>query len=261
MLKKIKMKIKDNSYRTLLKSAEWIIVALVCFIITLFLDDKKLSNIWCKSFESLLLTLIPVFLVSGAWEGLTKRSFANEVLNMAGISDNLIKSGIIHYYENFSDIEWKKEFKNVKKVKIFFSYGYSWRNNNRAVLQELIKQGGELTVILPNYENKDICDELDRSFKYGKFSDALQISSTKDKIIESKIFFEKIGAKVLLYDNTIRSTYYLYDDKCIFAPFKHGTEKLSVPAFKGIKGGTFYEFCNREINSIINLSSERMQIE
>lgn len=83
---------------------------------------------------------------------------------------------------------------------------------------------------------------------------------TIEEMAEYNLIYDDISDE---YGDSANS--YRTSDDCYFTDdkeaFEHDTEKLSVPAFKGIKGGTFYEFCNREINSIINLSSERMQIE
>lgn len=73
--------------------------------------------------------------------------------------------------------------------------------------------------------------------------------------------FKKMGAKIKLYDGTICSTYYLLDETCIFAPFKHGKNKRSVPAFKVCSNGTFFDFCKKDIDKILEESIDYTETE
>ena len=78
--------------------------------------------------------------------------------------------------------------------------------------------------------------------------------NSRKLIEEAKEYYEKIGANLLFYPGNIKSTYYMIDDKCIYAPFKHSKEKSNVPAFLCVEGGTLFEFCKRDIDSIIKQS-------
>lgn len=100
-------------------------------------------------------------------------------------------------------------------------------------------------------------DALDMDFHYGAY--AFERSEDKNKssaqlIKDAAEFFLKLNATVMIYHGNIKTTYYLMDDKCIYAPFKHSKEKSSVPSILCCENGSFFEFCKRDIESIIEQS-------
>mgnify|MGYP003298955964 CR=1 FL=1 len=121
----------------------------------------------------------------------------------------------------------------------------------------LKNQGTDVTIILPDYNNSQIVDALNNDFKYAKYAKKDSENATKDVknlIKEAEEYFTDFGASVKLYNGNIKSTYYVVDDKCIFAPFKHGSKKSSVPAILCKEGGSLFEFCKRDITSILEES-------
>lgn len=254
-----------NTTKTKLWASKWCIVGLVFFIIP-FVVDYVLDTVDCSiGTDNLFIVLInnifpaisTICFFSGAWEILNKRSFAKEVLELSNVSENYIESGITHVYKEFTEIDWKTLFKGAKKVTFFFTYAYSWRSNNRTAIDLLKEQKTEITIILPDYNDAGIVNALNYDFKYASYAEEGSGNETKDVrdlIKESETYYKKIGASVKLYSGNIRSTYYFIDDVCIFAPFKHGGKKSSVPAIKCKKGGTFYSFCERDLSAIIEES-------
>lgn len=254
-----------NTTRTKLWAALWIIVGLVFLLIPFGIDSycdlteqSEMANntiiIIIKNISSALATIA---FFSGAWEILSKKSFAKEVLELSNVSINYIDSGIVCVYKEFTDIDWKVLFKDSKNVICFFTYAYSWRSNNRTSLNMLKEQGTKITIILPNYNNDRIVDTLNQDFKYGKYAQSGQDGASKDVkdlIREAEEFFKNLGATVKLYNGNIKTTYYLVDDKCIMAPFKHGGKKSSVPAILCKEGGALFDFCYKDIKSIIEES-------
>ncbi len=257
--------VMKNTTKTKLWAAFWIIAGLVLitfpFILDYFLETVCAldydNNIFVTIINSVFPSLATIAFFSGAWEVLNKKSFAKEVLELSGVSDNYIDSGIEYVYNEFTEIEWKKLFKDSKRVTCFFTYAYSWRSNNRSALNMLKEQGTDLTIILPDYNNNDIVNALNHDFAYAEYALPDSAGATKDVknlIKEAESFFKNLGANVKLYSGNIKSTYYLIDDKCIIAPFKHGHKKTTVPAILCKKGGTLFDFCLKDIKAIIEES-------
>lgn len=255
----------NNATKTKLFVLGWVIIGLILLSVPFFLDyflesigaSEASDNIIILFINNISPALATIAFLSGAWEAHSKRSFAKEVLELSNVSDNYIDSGILHVYKEFSEIDWKDLFLNSKRVMCFFTYAYSWRSNNRTALNILKEQGTEVTIILPNYNNDQIVDALNNDFKYAKYTDSNSENASKDVknlIKDAEEYFLDFGATVKLYDGNIKSTYYLIDNKCIFAPFKHGCKKSTVPAILCENGGTFFEFCKRDIASIIEAS-------
>lgn len=132
----------------------------------------------------------------------------------------------------------------------------------------MIKRGGTLTVILPDFNVDTIMDSLDYSFKYGKYSlsdrgNAVDVKenensklSVRARIKEAADTYIHLGAKVYLYKGDIRTTYYLFDHTCVFAPFNHCKTKQFVPGIMAESGKCFYEFCKLDIDEILQQSIE-----
>ena len=204
---------------------------------------------------NLISTVAALLGVSIVWELMCKNSFAREILNLGKVTDNYIDSGIEHVYERFKEIDWNIELRDVKELTIFITYGSTWRNYNRYLINNKDKKN-KFTVILPNFNNKNLIDELDRRFCYGNYCDVSEKSIVSKLIKDAAQDFKQMGWKVKLYDGTICTSYYLYGEKCICAPFKHDVEKSDVPAIKSSKGGTYYEFCKKDIDSLFATSKE-----
>lgn len=255
-----------NTTKTKLWAALWIIVGLVFLLIPFGIDSycdlTKQSEMTNETIiiiiKNIFSSLATIAFFSGAWEMLSKKSFAKEVLELSNVSTNYIDSGIVHVYKEFTDIDWKVLFKDSKNVICFFTYAYSWRSNNRSSLNMLKEQGTNISIILPNYNNDSIVDALNQDFKYGKYAQSGQDGASKDVkdlIREAEVYFKNFGATVKLYNGNIKTTYYLVDDKCIMVPFKHGGKKSSVPAILCKEGGALFDFCRKDIDSIIEESN------
>lgn len=244
-----------KKYKTYFRATVFLAIGLI-LLLSIFLIDylsTDSNNILVLIYINIASAVASIMLISGVWEVKSKRSFAEEVLELSDVSDSFIKSGILAVYRDFNDINWEKFFKSSKKVTIFFTYGHSWRSRNRNILKMLKDSGVEITVVLPNYNDPVLMDAFDKDFGYSNYSDDKTSPkiSTCERIREAESDFRKLGATVLFYSSHIRSTYYFSDDKCIFAPFKHGGEKLCVPAILCQDGGTFYEFCKKDMDNIL----------
>ena len=254
------MKKSKNRSTTWIRALIYIIILLVGIIVAVaidyFFDD--IENIWVAIGFELAFTLITVFGVSGLWEVLGKRAFAEEVLELAGIASDLQKSGIIGFYEKFTDIKWNEIFDGAKEVSLMFTYAYSWRNNNRQELKDVNdRKDSQLIVLLPDYKISKVCDMCDRDFSYGKYAGKGSENAKKKTASEIKKAiedFKKLNAKIYLYPGNLKTTYYFFDDKCIVAPFKHGKDKYCVPAILCKEGGSLYEFCKKDLEQAIDKS-------
>lgn len=258
--------VMKNTTKTKLWTAIWIIVGILLitfpFVLDYILDTICVcdhdNNIFVIIINSIFPSLATIAFFSGAWEVLSKKSLAEEVLELSDVADNYIDSGIEHVYKEFTEIEWKKLFKGSKRVVCFFAYAYSWRSENRSALNMLKEQKTNITIILPDYKNDDIINVLNHDFKYAEYALPDSEDATKDVknfIMDAENFYKKFGANVKLYSGYIKSSYYLIDNKCIIAPFNHGHNKSDVPAILCKEGGTFFEFCIKDIDAIINEST------
>ena len=209
------MKNSKNRSKTWIRALICIIIFLIGILGAVAIDYffGDIENIWVAIFFELAFTVTTVFGVSGFWEILGKRAFAEEVLELAGIASDIQKSGIIGFYEKFTDIKWSEIFDGTKEVSLMFTYAYSWRNNNRQELKDVsAKKNSSLIVVLPDYSIPEVCDMCDRDFLYGKHAE--DGSENAQKNTESEIKkaiedFKKLNADIYLYPGNLKTTYYL----------------------------------------------------
>lgn len=236
---------EELNYR-ILAFTLFVIIICILFLWGANGDWKNLNDLRIVfiSFVSTVLSLAIVFVF---WEVGGKRSFAKDILDLAKISNNIIDSGIDYYYPVFEDINWKEELENKKKLDIIVVSGYTFLNTNRKYLKEMIQDGGEINVFLPNYNNQEIVKHYADAFSY---THAQMENNIKDAVKG----FQKVKVKVFLYNRIIKTSFYMYDNTVITAPFHHQDGKPNVPAIRASRPGQYYDFIETEINAIKNHS-------
>lgn len=243
--------IKDYKEKLNYKILAFSLIAIIVVLIFLFL----LYNPW-KSQDTLrvilvtfLSTFLSMLLAFGIWELVAKRSFAKDLLDLVQISGNLLDSGIVSIFSNFLNTDFHSLISSCdNKITIAFSYGRTWRETNRDVLQSFVQRGGEIEVFLPNHSNDDLMHVLDVRFKYDA-------GRTRDLIVESEREFTKLGANVYLFNGLFQSSYYLLDDNALLSIYNHNKTKGYVPAFLIGESGSLHDFVLSEIDEIRSNSS------
>ncbi len=250
---------KRKTYKMDIKSLGFVILFIATLLISQILDQfwhvdptKYPSMLSMKSILiNILSTVACACGVSAVWEIFCKQSFTEEVLTLSKMSESCFENGIEYVYSDYNDIDWVNELKYVKKFTIFFCYGYTWRNHNRALLRNFISSGGEMIVYLPDYTSNEIIDELDRRFGFGNYCPTKEKISTRDRIIEASTDFERIGATVKYYRRTLCSLYFVMDDKAIMVPYRHCEKMITYPAIRLINRGCMYNFIKEDLDNMV----------
>lgn len=207
-------------------------------------------GIWAEISASLLITIAPIIGISAIWEIWERKRFAQKVLHAAGISYKLQPSGIIQFAKSFiDDIDFHDYILNTDRITVAFTYAKTWREQNRNNLKTMLKNGGTLTVYLPNYNISTNMATLDNRFRE-------EDGTTIKRIKEAIDFYEKLKneykdkVKVYLFDGVFTSSYYLMGNVGIMATFNHSSEKGNAPAIICKKEGDLYTFIKDEIDEI-----------
>lgn len=242
-----------NNVRTKLLSLIFVCCCLLLLVIAFLVNYfwTVQGNIVKDLITNICISVASILGLSAAWEIVCKRSFAREVLELSNVSNNYIDSGIVHVYKSFKNIEWEKELDGVKNFTVFLCYGYTWRRQNEKIL-EYFAGKNNFIVVLPNYMDAKLVDELDRRFSYGIYSSkSNEHQSVMIKIEDAAKAFSKMGAEVKLHTGTLCSSYYFMDEKCIFVPYRNCIEQIDVPAIKSNSDGSFFAFCTNDMKRIL----------
>jgi len=206
-----------------------------------FIPDTSavIKNLLLATLGSLV---VSTFLLA-LWEIVAKKSFAEEILELADISSNINASGLEQVYVNFKEINWREIIESCDKMTIAFAYGQTWRNSHSDVLAAIPEKDGSLIVYLPNFEDIAVVDSLSR-----RFSTSSEEAATR--IRESANFFHDIGATVYLFSGTFQSSYYIIDKMAIMSFYNHHKSKNEVPAIRSNSSGNLFKFIEEEIAAI-----------
>ena len=104
-------------YKTYFRAAIFAIIGLI-LLISVFLINYLCpgsTNILVLIYINTASAVASIMLISGVWEAKSKRSFAEEVLELSEVSDSYRKSGITSVYKDFNDINWEDFFESAKK--------------------------------------------------------------------------------------------------------------------------------------------------
>lgn len=247
------MKEKNNTIAIVVSGASAILIAgLIVFVI----DPITFSNAsWKTLLVMLLSTVVTVLVANVLWEVIAKQRFANHMLELARISENIAKSGIDAVYIDFNKINWDDEFRKTREFRAVFTYAKTWRESHRRDIEEFVKthkkhnNNSPMTIVVPNIFNETIMGEFDRRFNVPK-------GRTKEQIEDSILFFYNMGADVYLFDESLHASYYITDQAAFMSFFRHSHEKGYVPALRAEKNGEFYKYIQKEYETILSNSKK-----
>lgn len=251
--------------RTTLNSALIAVVFIILGISLLYWSNSP--NYWIGK-EPLLFIVRDIgslcvvsFVFTLIWELVAKRSFTDELLAKAKISQELSSSGLAQISFESRDIDWVKLLGEATEVDILFSYGRTWRGAYRQEVHKLAKRKNvRLRILLPNPEEQAILDGLSKRFYTPSQTIQERIYEAKQEFTELHQKNLKEGASIEVwyisrdphyamyrFDNTV--VIYLYP----YAPYyTTGTEG---PHFIAKRGGSVYSYVSSQFDFLTNSSN------
>jgi len=190
--------------------------------------------------------------LAALWEKAGKRAFADEILAKANMSRDLAEAGMDVVTHSFKDerINWDQLFKNACRLDLFVAYGHSWRNTQSERIDRLLSDpNATIRVVLPDPDDEDMVKGLS-----GRFE--MEPDVVKQEIEETRKFFErrikKARGKVEVYFSRIMPlfTFYLFNNKVVFALYNHRRGQQLVPSFICSKEGFLFQFFSDEFEGI-----------
>jgi hypothetical protein len=177
----------------------------------------------------------------------------NQLMDKARITEELRRARLSGFSVRFFDgVDWGSLFENSTQLRLFFSYGRTWRNSQQGQLVSFVAAAGRtLEVVLPNPDNAAVVAELSR--RYEMTPDVLQAN-----IRESIAFFEGLGRSgrarvvVYLFAKTPVYTFYRFDSRVVVALYRHRSGRGPIVTFTAERGGECYEWIESEWNAIMH---------
>jgi len=234
-------------------------IAIIIFIIGVLLIYWSSPNQWLGnkeplttvvgSFGIVLLTTVSLGLI---WELFVRRAFLEEFYTRVGIAAEIRTAGLIGYTDKFYEApEWADYFKKANSLDIFFAYGSTWRKINKQNLEEFIRRGGILRVVLPDPDNPDVTVPLAKRFSYTQEDLISRINDALDFFKTLKSSNPEVHLNIWLISKQPLFTFYRFDGTIILTMYQHRNEQVPIPTFIAVRSGKLFEFVNREFEAMV----------
>jgi hypothetical protein len=254
---------QTNPYHALatLKIALAGLVVLGAGVLCLYLGGSD-DQFWRshQSVQALLDSLGAALVISvglgAVWEFIGKRAFALEVLERARTSIDVVEVGLKRIGTDYRTVpDWPELFRTVRHLDVFAAYASTWRNNNLAELQQVAERsGGRIRVFLPDPGDERTIGTLAVRFAISKEELQRRINETADGFLSMR---QSHGAKIDVYyaAGDRMFTFYIFDDTAVITFYRHKPDRSGViPTVVVEAGGTWYEFLQEEIASVLDHS-------
>ncbi|HEX2688431.1 MAG TPA: hypothetical protein VHN14_17495 [Kofleriaceae bacterium] len=209
---------------------------------------------WKTILNNIAGAILTVAVLSIVWEVRGKRLFADEMLELVGLSYDVDRAGIQSATREFHQINWKQLIGNAKEADIFVSFARTWREAQRQELAALAKRADSIRIALPDPENASVMAELARRFK-------IDATELRGEIVKAKDAYREIlqeCRQLTIYGVPVAPTYtyYRFGDRIIVTFYTHRQEKTTVPTMV-FSEGTFFEFFRDDFNKMLTLQTTR----
>jgi hypothetical protein len=190
-------------------------------------------------------------LLAVAWDLFGRRAFADEVLAKARLSTDVVQAGIVRVTNQYlTEVEWASLFQDVSKLDIVVAYAATWRNTNRASLQQVAgRPGARIRVFLPDPGDDQTVAVLAERFN----TDPADLIARINEAIRDFQSFEVPGRaeiEVWLRAGDAVFSCYRFDSNAVLTLYSHGRERRTqVPTFV-IRGGELFDFVYNELAAI-----------
>lgn len=211
--------------------ATWICLcgALLCLVSILAMrhhnNGGNLADVLNQSLENVLFTLFAAFIVSFAWEVLSKNALLRELQDHtdkafqdAGLSNTLANQGILHTTTDFEqEIPWKKYIADADEIDVCWWAGLGWVQKHRPSIERAGKKNGlRIRYVIPDACNVNILTQM--AAVSGINSE--QLKNTHDSVCEE---LQPLGKIVELHKIKKLPQYGMVrlGSRIVFFPYSH----------------------------------------
>lgn len=231
------------------------IVGIAAFIVTAAwrakLGDEMPS--WLGvSLEQIAGILIATGILSLFWDLLGRRALADEVMDTAGLAEEIRAAGLTHVWNRYlSEDTWRKRFSQAKKLDVFVAYANTWRETYRHDISEFAQRSGnQVIIVLPDVSDPDTITSI-----------ACRSNKTTEEVVrkieEATEKYKAILAKgkncfILAHKGPQAYAAYRFDSECIVTLYRNRPKKTGHIPTLAVAGGSFGEFLHDDLDETIS---------
>ena len=190
--------------------------------------------------------------LSLAWELVSRRAFAVELINRFRLSEDVTRSGLVGVRNDWQTvIDWNETIRSSQSIVVVVAYSERWYTHNEAALRNFLQRSGNTLRV---YLADPASDEALRLLS-DKYSDR-SVDRIRGKIEET---VEHLQSEANRYQGSIEIHYYTkpldfafyrFNDSILVTLYSQQGRSASVPAFVFNALGTIGNFYQAEFEVI-----------
>lgn len=171
--------------------------------------------------------------LSVAWELISRRAFAVELVNRFRLSEDVIHSGLVGVRNDWQTaLDWNETVKSSQSIDVIVAYSERWYTQNEAAFRTFVQRpGNKLRVYLADPDNEDVIRLL--SEKYADRSTERIRGKVKETVehLRSEADRYRGNIEIYYYTKPLDFAVYRFNDTFLVTLYSQQGRSASVPAF------------------------------
>ncbi|MGD1102037.1 MAG: hypothetical protein ABSA59_08205 [Terriglobia bacterium] len=188
---------------------------------------------------------------------LLRRDLAAFWLDAIGVRESIRNAGLEQIALDFNHFDFAGWFQDVREVDVWVIHADYWLGTEYNNIRGFLSRAGTLMRFCVLGEKSGCVDSLEESFQYSKGGLEEKISRTVNLLqscAEEVKAMGKLAGRLMIYkhDRPPKYTYYRFDEKIAFVPYRQAYGKAKIPVFVFRHGGKISDFLEDDFSQIIN---------
>ena len=245
-----------TNLRTILVAVFLLLIGIILLVLSESAEWISKTG-WIKAVVSnlggLLVATVSITLL---WELFSKRAFVDELLQHAGLAEDIRSLGLIGLSVNpLRGPNFSKLIRTTSRLDIFVCYANTWRASYEEDLKILAKKNGaKIRLIVPNPDNSKVMSELAHRFNvadHNLMRDKINLAINEFKSIFSTGGISPPDFSVWVHGETPLTSFYRFDNIAVVTLYKHAKGRGNVPTFVAERGGTLFTYVEAEVDAML----------
>lgn len=175
--------------------------------------------------------------------------------------ESFLEHGINEYYDDFTNIKFKDDILNSRRIQLLLMYSRGFINNHLCELREFLrKENSILEIILITNDTEDQAYQyLTKKYRLDDGKLCTSLESFKRVLREDLSPHKHPSSRIILHHTRYLPAYslFMFDDAAYFTLYKTAPERTNlVPSFKieAAKSGHLLEFLKADYKELLDSS-------
>jgi hypothetical protein len=191
---------------------------------------------------------------------LLRRDLAAFWLDAIGVRESIQISGFDQIALDYNHFDFAGWFQGGREVDVCVIYAAPWMGNEYNNIKEFLSRERTLARFCVLDMESGCVESFEKSFKYPKGELINRIKQTVESLrscAEGLRAEGKLAGRLMIYkhDRPPRYTYYRFDEKIAFVPYRQAYGHAKIPVFVFRRGGGIWDFLEEDFRQLIEQHS------